>query len=283
MENTMSGKFELFTDRARKVMTLADEEARGFDHNYIGTEHIVLGLVRERDGLAARVLLSFGVGEQEARDAVTYVVGRGEPMAVEQQRHLTERAKRALGLAVEEAQQLNHHYIGTEHLLLGILREEESLGTRVLEGLGVTVEKARVEIVLLLATGKPRGVRRAIQAAIARRRAGSEGGPAAAEPRGNVITCRVTDRDLDAIDALVESGIRTTRSDAASWLISTGIEAHQELFDKLYATIAQIRQLRAEAQELVGPSTGETAIASPESASAPDTENPGGEASSKAE
>ncbi|MGN6698640.1 MAG: Clp protease N-terminal domain-containing protein [Thermomicrobiales bacterium] len=273
----MSGRFETFTDRARKVMLLAEEEARGFDHNYIGAEHIVLGLVRERDGLAARVLLSFGVGEQEARDAVMYVVGRGEPMAVEQPRSLTERAKRALGLAVEEARQLKHHYVGTEHLLLGILREEENVGAGVLEGLGVTAEKARAEILLLLAMNKPRGVRQAVKNAIARRHGTAESDTESAEPRGNVITCRVTDRDLDAIDGLVESGIRTTRSDAASWLIGAGIEAHQELFDKIYATIAQIRQLRAEAQALVSQSTRETTTTGMENAGPPEAEASGDE------
>ena len=114
----MADKFDKFTDRARKVLTLAQEEAQRFNHNYIGTEHLLLGLVREGDGVAARVLSNMGVQLPKVRSAVEFIIGRGEGMIMGEI-GLTPRAKKVIELAVDEARRLNHHYIGTEHLLLG--------------------------------------------------------------------------------------------------------------------------------------------------------------------
>src|SRR4051812_3998579 len=141
----MSDKFDKFTERARKVLTLAQEEAQRFNHNYIGTEHLLLGLVREGDGVAARVLSNMGVQLPKVRSAVEFIIGRGEG-AVVGDIGLTPRAKKVIELAVDEARRLNHHYIGTEHLLLGLVREGEGIAAGVLESLGVNLEKVRAQV-----------------------------------------------------------------------------------------------------------------------------------------
>ena len=150
----MSSRFEKFTERARKVLTLAQEEALRFNHNYIGTEHILLGLVREGDGVAAKVLSNIGVELDKVRSAVEFIIGRGE-RTVSGEIGLTPRAKRVIELAVDEARRLNHNYIGTEHLLLGLLREGEGVAAGVLESLGVSLEKVRTETVRLLNQSMP--------------------------------------------------------------------------------------------------------------------------------
>jgi ATP-dependent Clp protease ATP-binding subunit ClpC len=141
----MADKFDKFTERARKVLTLAQEEAQRFNHNYIGTEHLLLGLVREGDGVAARVLSNLGVQLPKVRSAVEFIIGRGEGLVVGEI-GLTPRAKKVIELAVDEARRLNHHYIGTEHLLLGLVREGEGIAAGVLESLGVSLEKVRTQV-----------------------------------------------------------------------------------------------------------------------------------------
>ncbi len=141
----MADKFDKFTERARKVLTLAQEEAQRFNHNYIGTEHLLLGLVREGDGVAARVLGNMGVQLPKVRSAVEFIIGRGETMVMGEI-GLTPRAKKVIELAVDEARRLNHHYIGTEHLLLGLVREGEGIAAGVLESLGVNLEKVRAQV-----------------------------------------------------------------------------------------------------------------------------------------
>ena len=144
----MSSRFEKFSERARRVLSLAQEEAQRFNHNYIGTEHILLGLVRETDGVAARVLSSLNVELSKVRSAVEFIIGRGErpsPGDI----GLTPRAKK-VELAVDEARRLSHHYIGTEHLLIGIMREGEGVAAGVLESLGVSLDKVRAETTRIL-------------------------------------------------------------------------------------------------------------------------------------
>src|SRR5687767_13521161 len=145
----MSDKFDKFTERARKVLTLAQEEAQRFNHNYIGTEHLLLGLVREGDGVAARVLSNMGVQLPKVRSAVEFIIGRGETMVMGEI-GLTPRAKKVIELAVDEARRLNHHYIGTEHLLLGLVREGEGIAAGVLESLGVSLDKVRNQVIYVL-------------------------------------------------------------------------------------------------------------------------------------
>jgi ATP-dependent Clp protease ATP-binding subunit ClpA len=145
----MSGRFDKFTERARRTLQLAQEEAQHFNHNYIGTEHILLGLVREGDGVAARVLNNLGIDLGSVRSSVEFIIGRGERMVMGEI-GLTPRAKRVIEFAVDEARRLNHHYIGTEHLLLGLVREGEGIAAGVLESLGVSLEKVRAQVIEVL-------------------------------------------------------------------------------------------------------------------------------------
>ena len=140
----MGSRFEKFSERARRVLSLAQEEAQRFNHNYIGTEHILLGLVRETEGVAARVLSSLAVDLSKVRSAVEFIIGRGEKPA-EGEIGLTPRAKKVVELAVDEARRMSHTYIGTEHLLIGLLREGEGVAAGVLESLGVNLDKVRAE------------------------------------------------------------------------------------------------------------------------------------------
>ncbi len=140
----MGSRFEKFSERARRVLSLAQEEAQRFNHNYIGTEHILLGLVRETEGVAARVLSGLNVDLAKVRTAVEFIIGRGERPA-QGEIGLTPRAKKVVELAVDEARRMNHTYIGTEHLLIGLLREGEGVAAGVLESLGVNLEKVRAE------------------------------------------------------------------------------------------------------------------------------------------
>jgi ATP-dependent Clp protease ATP-binding subunit ClpC len=142
-------RFDKFTERARKVLSLAQEEAQRFNHNYIGTEHLLLGLVREGEGVAAKVLSNLGVELNKVRSAVEFIIGRGDRLVLGEI-GLTPRAKKVIELAVDEARRLNHHYIGTEHLLLGLVREGEGIAAGVLESLGVNLEKVRTQTIQVL-------------------------------------------------------------------------------------------------------------------------------------
>ena len=155
----MADRFDKFTERARRVLTLAQEEAHRFNHNYIGTEHILLGLVREGDGVAAKVLANLGVELNKVRSAVEFIIGRGD-RTVLGEIGLTPRAKKVIELAVDEARRLNHSYIGTEHLLLGLVREGEGIAAGVLESLGVNLERVRAETTRILSQSALRGGRR---------------------------------------------------------------------------------------------------------------------------
>ena len=142
-------RFDKFTERARKVLSFAQEEARRFQHNYIGTEHLLLGLVREGEGVAAKVLSNLGVELNKVRSAVEYIIGRGDRIVLGEI-GLTPRAKKVIELAVDEARRLKHHYIGTEHLLLGLVREGEGIAAGVLVSMGVSLEKVRTQTIQVL-------------------------------------------------------------------------------------------------------------------------------------
>jgi len=151
----MASRFEKFSERARRVLTMAQEEARNLNHSYIGTEHILLGLVREEEGVAAKVLTNLGVGLGKVRSAVEFIIGRGEKPSTGET-GLTLRAKKVIELAIDEARQLGHSYIGTEHLLLGLLREAEGVASSVLDSFGITLERARAETIHVLSQGVPK-------------------------------------------------------------------------------------------------------------------------------
>ena len=142
-------RFDKFTERAMKVLSLAQEEAQRFQHDYIGTEHLLLGLVREGEGVAAKVLSNLGVDLTKVRSSIEFIIGRGDRIVLGKT-GLTPRAKKVIELAVDEARRLNHHYIGTEHLLLGLVREGEGIAAGVLESLGVNLEKVRTETIRVL-------------------------------------------------------------------------------------------------------------------------------------
>jgi ATP-dependent Clp protease ATP-binding subunit ClpC len=142
--------FERFTDRARRVVVLAQEEARMLNHNYVGTEHILLGLIREGGGVAAQALESLGITEEAARQQVEEVVGAGQPGSQKGHLPFTPRAKKTLQLSLREAIALGHAYIGTEHILLGLVRADEGVVMRVLNGLGVEPTRVRQKVIQLV-------------------------------------------------------------------------------------------------------------------------------------
>ena len=167
-EGTKKEPFKSFTERARKVMVIAADEAQRLEHNYIGTEHMLLGLVGEGEGVAAQVLGSFGLQLDKIRSEIVAILKQGqkksnpvlgkiktvmmqgEIVLTGREAVLTGRAKKVLELSVDEARALGHKYIGTEHLLLGILREGSGLAVGVMEDLGVDLEKVRSETILML-------------------------------------------------------------------------------------------------------------------------------------
>lgn len=225
----MSGP-DRFTDRALKALSLAHEEAARLNHDHTGTEHLLLGLAGEGGGVAAKVLAKAGLELDRARAEVerAAVLHAGSP---DDKGVLTTRASEALELAAKEADRFHHAYVDTEHLLLGVLELGEGTVATALDRLGVDTGLVRAEVERAIEAGKVRQIQ-------------LDG------PRNTVITLRLSDRAVDAIDALVQTGIRSTRSDAAAWLIGAGIEAQRPLFERVYATVEQIRQLRSEAQQI---------------------------------
>src|SRR5947209_13378558 len=145
--------FERFTDRARKVMALANQEAQRFNHEYIGTEHILLGLVKEGSGVGANVLKNLDVDLRKVRLEVEKLVKSGPDMVTMGKLPQTPRAKKVIEYAIEEARSLNHNYVGTEHLLLGLLREHDGVAAQVLMNLGLKLEEVREEVLNLLGAG----------------------------------------------------------------------------------------------------------------------------------
>jgi ATP-dependent Clp protease ATP-binding subunit ClpA len=215
------------TLKARETLERTIKEAQRLDHNYIGTEHQLLALLGDADSVAAQVLRGLGVELDGVREEVEGMIGRGDK-PVQGEIGLTPRAKKVMELAVQEAQQLVHLYIGTEHILLGIVAEGEGVAAGILEKLGATLPTVRSQVTAVL-------------------------------KKDNVVTCRINNRDLEALDMLVEAGVRTTRSAAAAWLIHAGIVANKELFDRIGRTIGEIARLRKEAQQMAlgAASTGE--------------------------
>ena len=141
--------FERFTDRARRVVVLAQEEARMLNHNYIGTEHILLGLIHEGEGVAAKALESLGIALEGVRAQVEEIIGQGQ-QAPSGHIPFTPRAKKVLELSLREALQLGHNYIGTEHILLGLIREGEGVAAQVLVKLGADLNRVRQQVLQLL-------------------------------------------------------------------------------------------------------------------------------------
>ncbi|HEY1068038.1 MAG TPA: Clp protease N-terminal domain-containing protein, partial [Pirellulales bacterium] len=168
--------YERFTDRARKVMQLANQEAQRFNHEYIGTEHVLLGLIKEGSGVAATVLKNLDIDLRKIRLEVEKIVQSGPDMVTMGKLPQTPRAKKVIEYAMEEARNLNHNYVGTEHLLLGLIREQEGVAAQVLMNLGVKLEEVREEVLNLLSGG---------ESGESTERAGARGGKAEAEGKGS--------------------------------------------------------------------------------------------------
>src|SRR3982750_4915296 len=163
--------YERFTDRARKVMQLANQEAQRLNHEYIGTEHVLLGLVKEGSGVAANVLKNLDVDLRKIRLEVEKLVQSGPEMVTMGKLPQTPRAKKVIEYSMEEARNLNHNYVGTEHILLGLLREQEGVAAQVLMNLGLKLEEVREEVLNLLGHGMDAG-------------GGGEGGERAGSAKG---------------------------------------------------------------------------------------------------
>jgi ATP-dependent Clp protease ATP-binding subunit ClpA len=145
--------FNRFTDRSKRVLALAQDEAIRFNHNYIGTEHLLLGLVREGEGVAARVLNAMGVELSTVRKTLEFTVGRGESTTSPSEITLSPRTKKVIELANDEASRLGHSHVGTEHLLLGLVREGEGIASGMLESLGLSLDRVRYQVIATL--GQP--------------------------------------------------------------------------------------------------------------------------------
>jgi ATP-dependent Clp protease ATP-binding subunit ClpC len=149
--------FERFTDRARRVLVLAQEEARLLNHNYIGTEHLLLGLIHEGEGVAATALESLGISLEAVRAQIEEIIGQGQSAPTG---HIpfTPRAKKVLELSLREAKQLGHNYIGTEHILLGLIREGEGVAAQVLVKLGAGLDRVRQQVIQVLSGSAAAGM-----------------------------------------------------------------------------------------------------------------------------
>jgi ATP-dependent Clp protease ATP-binding subunit ClpA len=151
----LGGPFDRFNDRAKRVLALSQDEAIRFNHNYIGTEHLLIGLIREEEGVAARVLRKLGVELEKARTALNFIVGRGDSPTSPSEITLSPRTKKIIELAIDEARKLGHERVSTEHLLLGLAREGEGIASGILESLGITMNKVRHAVIETLGQMQP--------------------------------------------------------------------------------------------------------------------------------
>ena len=193
--------FERFTDRARRVVVLAQEEARLLNHNYIGTEHILLGLIHEGEGVAAKALESLGISLEAVRSQVEEIIGQGgsSPSG-----HIpfTPRAKKVLELSLREALQLGHNYIGTEHILLGLIREGEGVAAQVLVKLGADLSRVRQQVIQLLSgySGpRPAAARRPAPPPVAARGEQTPSGSLVLDQFGRNLTQLAREKKLDPV------------------------------------------------------------------------------------
>jgi len=238
-------KFEKFTDTARKVLTYAQEEAQRYNHNYIGTEHLLLGLARVRNGNAARALQQFGVDLHSLRKAIEFIIGRGES-AIMAEIGLTPRAKTVIEYAVDEARRLGHSYISDEHLLLGLLREGDGIAAGVLESRGVSLERLRSILLQEISQAAPLNA------------------PTIGDlQRPDIVALRLDPGTLTALDLLVNAGVVETSEDAAIWFLQAGIASSGTLLASLGATVDEIERLRDEARRRAREAMGEDGEPSP--------------------
>jgi ATP-dependent Clp protease ATP-binding subunit ClpC len=247
--DTAHHRFDAFDARARHALQRARDESERDGLDYIGTEQLLLGLLAQPGGVARRVLRNFGIELEATRTALR----RFRAVSLEQPPPageaspdvgLTPTAKRMLELAVEEARTLGHQSIGTEHLLLGLIAVGEGALIDILELRGI----------------EPAGVRsRTLQVSRGQSSRSRSGRPLMIGPespliadvtKNNVVMCRVDDLDMDAIDTLIEAGVRANRSDAAGWLIKAGLESKRAVLDSVRDKVHEIRRIREDARAL---------------------------------
>ena len=232
------GPFDRFNDRAKRVLALAQDEAVRFNHNYIGTEHLLLGLVREGEGVAAQVLNSLGVELSKVRKAVEFVIGRGDATTAPSEITLSPRTKKVIEFAVDEARKLGHSHVGTEHILLGIVREGEGIASGVLESIGLSLEKVRDQVIATLGQQQPQ--------------------PATAQPpRGAGPFDRIDDRSKRVLalaqDEATQLGHRHVGTEhlLLGLLRMVGMDVPDEplkrIFGELNVTLEQVRAVVAKA------------------------------------
>ncbi len=221
-------RFKRYTRRARGVVSRAHDEARRLGHPYLGTEHLLLAITRDGGCNAAHVLQDLGAELPELAESVEFLVHPGDQLFSGDPPHVP-RLRAAVDLAEEEVRGRGRTSIGTEDLLLGLLRQGDNVAAKVLAAFGITTVLVRDRVK---------------NAGFAEREREAE----ATGRRGNVLTCRIDDHDLGVVDSLVEAGIRTTRSDAASWLIRAGIEANRPLVERVGSALVEMRRLRDEAR-----------------------------------
>jgi ATP-dependent Clp protease ATP-binding subunit ClpC len=218
----------------------------------MGTEHLLLGLLEDEDGLAATLLQRLRVNPAEARQRVAAIIGTGD-RTVAGDVGLAPRVNKVFELAVDEAKRTRQPQVDVVHLLLGIAREGNGIGGRVLRDMQVTVGSLRSAVAELPSQLPQESPSHGPAVGAAAALAGATPVPefaAGTGPKTNVVTSRLDDETLDALDTLVAAGIRPTRSDAAAWLIRVGLEANRSLLQRVSATVAEIRRLRLEAQSL---------------------------------
>lgn len=237
--------FDRLTLQTRQALALAQRAALQAGSADISTEHLLLGLVLRGKGLAAQALASVGLDTvQLGVELLTLGRLTAAPTRKPMRPQLTDESKAIIGEAVAEAGRRSSPEIGTEHLLLGLLAHPDCAACQFLVARGFTLAAIRSRLEELLGAAPSTDGTETPVAPIA---------PATTGLKSNVVTCRLDDRTLDAVDSLVEAGIRSSRSDAVAWLVATGIEAHQDLFGRIAATVASIRQLRAEAADIAWP------------------------------
>jgi hypothetical protein len=249
--------FDKFTAQARQALAAAQEAARARNHDHLGTEHLLLGVLDDEDGSAAMVLRRVNVSPVDVRQRIVGIIGTGDRPLVSGEICLTPRVKQVVELAVEEAQRMHQDQVDTVHLLLGLARERNGIAGRVLRDLHVDLGALRRATAHV-----PPQPSQAVPSLQLPAVTDAGGAPvpefaAGTGPKSNVVTCRLDDTALEALDTLVAAGIRPTRSDAAAWLIRIGLEANRPLLQRVAATVAEIRRLRLEAQSLATTLPGE--------------------------
>ncbi len=233
-------RFEKFTEAARRTLVYAQEEARGLGHHYIGTEHLLLGLVREDQTVAGAAFKDLGFTIEVGRRAVAAILPAQTDVPPNMVAGLTPRARKTIELAIKEARDQGDHFIGTEHIVFGILSDGEGIANGILHSVGLDSSRIRAQV-LAVRAAKHASAEGNVERVV------SSNEPSA---RANVLSFRLTDPQLAVVDTLIEAGVCGTRSEAAAWLVAAGIAAKREFFLQVESTVAQIRALRAQTQAL---------------------------------